>query len=526
MVLSLKSRMRKGRLFIILLVLSGLALTVSASGSVDEIDFQDLVVEGWALDSITEGTYGDYVELWEGLGVVPSDYLMGEAEPLVIYFLMYSNTVSNSSVYVEIHLFESEGDARTEFSFQKQWAPDAPIFERFLYGRRMYQEGNVLLFFFSDAAAGRNIIPYGRHGQEYIAPVDSFIVGFFERFSTYIHEVPEAPASDTTVRCVGGIRPGDVISWGRGRETFTGSLGTGMSHSEGSSNLTLEVVEFTEGGSHVLVRERHESFKVFNEYGSSVILDLPFYSYGWLSAAEGLSWEMGDGPEETLIYPLYYGGRTIRDVLEGEIDHLPEKSNMEGEHSISAHGRTASASGYTPLKTEWRDVTVHLGTGIVTSYEFYYNDNEYSITTTTSLGMTDASFNLNSREPYLPTLAVAAELSSSAITQGDSLTVSAHVEDEEGSPVEDVSAVAVVDDYAVQLSDRGGGDYQGSLETSDLPEGQHEVVVVAEGVGYASAQSAVSLTVEKASGIPGFPVASVLLGILIGILLLSRMRTL
>jgi hypothetical protein len=58
--------------------------------------------------------------------------------------------VTNSSVYVEIHLFESEGDARTEFSFQKQWAPDAPIFERFLYGRRMYQEGNVLLFFFSD----------------------------------------------------------------------------------------------------------------------------------------------------------------------------------------------------------------------------------------------------------------------------------------------------------------------------------------------------------------------------------------
>ena len=518
--------MHKGRLLTILLVLSCLAFTVSAVGAVEEIDFQDLVVEGWTLDSITEGTYGDYVELWEGLGVVPSDYLMGEAEPLVIYFLMYSNALTNSSVYVEIHLFESEGDARTEFSFQKQWAPDAPIFERFLYGRRMYQEGNVLLFFFSDAAAGRNIIPYGRHGQAYIAPVDSFIVGFFERFSPYIHEVPEAPASDTTARCVWGIRPGDVISWGRSRETFTGSLGTGMSHSEGSSNLTLEVVEFTEGGSHVLVRERHESFKVFNEYGSSVILDLPFYSYAWLSAAQGLSWKMGDGPEETLIYPLYYGGRTIRDVLEDEISHLPEKSFMEGEHSISAHGRTASASGYTPLKTEWRDVTVHLGTGIVTRYEFYYNDNEYSITTTTTLGITDASFDLNSREPYLPSLAVAAELSSSTVTQGDSLTVSAHVEDEEGAPVEGVSAVAVVGDYAVQLSDRGGGEYQASLETSEIPEGGHEVVVAVEGSGYASAQSAVSLTVEKkAAGIPGFPAASVLLGMVIGMLLLSRMRT-
>jgi len=478
-------------LFLISFTFLHLALIECAYGLVDAIDFQDMVVDGWALDTVTEGSYGDYVKFWGDLGVEPSDYLMGEAEPRIIYFLIYSQAESNSTVYVEIHVFESEENAGTEFSFQKQWTTDAPMFKRFLYGTRMFQEGNVLLFFFSNENAEDFRIPYGKHGQTYITLVDSFITGFFEKFSPYIHQVPETPVSSFTGKCVWGIRPRDIVSWQWSRESFTGSPGMGTSHTEESVNFTLEVVEFTKDNAQVLVRQQHDSFKVFNEHGGSIILDFPFYSYSWVTATDGLSWKIDGGPEQMVIYPLYRDGKTLSDFLEEETSHLPERNFSEGEYSLSAHGRTSSGIGFTPLKTEWRDITVQSGTGIVSNYEFYYNDNEYSITTTSSLRLLD---------------------------------ISVHVEDEEASPVEGVSATAVIGDYIVQLADVGGGDYQGQLETSDIREGQYEVIVAAEGSGYESAQDAVSLTV-KAAGIPGFPIMSVVSGILIGVVFLHRRTT-
>jgi hypothetical protein len=518
--------MRGGILLLGLLVFSSFALFECASGSVDVIDFQDLEVDGWALDSITEGDYGDFVILWEDLGVSPSDYMRGEVDPHKIYLLIYSQVESSSTVYVEIHLFDSEQSARNEFYLQKQWAPQAPMFKRFLYGRRMFQEGNVLLFFFSNQNAEDVLIPYNRHGQTYITLVDSFIVGFFERFSPYLYPVPETPVSNFTGRCVWGIRPGDVFSWERSRESFTGSLSTGMSHSKESGNFSLEIVEFTEDESWVLVRQLHESFNVINYYGGSNTLDSPFYSYAWIAAADGSSGEIVSGVDQLMIYPLYYDGKTLRDFLEEEIGHLPEKNFVEGEYSLKAHGRTSSYSGFTPLKTEWRDITVHSGTGIITYYEFYYNDNEYSITTTSSLSLLDTNIDMNSREPYLPSLVIAAQLSSTSITQGETLGISVHVEDEEMSSVEGASAIAVIGEYVVQLADEGGGDYQGQFETSDLQEGQYEVVVGVESNGYESAQEAMSFIVEKkATGIPGFPIISVVLGILIGVVFLFRRAT-
>jgi len=515
--------MRKGLSFFIVFIFLNSAFILTCSGSVDVIDFQDLVVDGWVLDSITEGSYDDYVELWEGLGVAPSDYLMGDVDPRIIYLLIYSQSESNSTVYVEIHIFDSEADARTEFSFQKQWKTNSPMFKRFLYGRRIFQEGNVLLFFFSNQNAENIMIPYDRYGQTYITQVDSFITGFFQKIVPYLYQVPETPVLNFTGKCIWGIRTGDIFSWQQSRETFTGSLGTGMSHSKESTNITLEIVEFTDDESWVLIKQRYESFKVFNEYGSSIILDYPFYTYAWVPAVEGLSGEMENGLEDRVFFPLYFEGMKLIDFLEDEINHLPEKNYIEGSHSLSAHGRTSSYSGFTPLKTEWRDITVHTGTGIITYYEFYYNDNEYSITTTSTLNLLNTNIDMDEREPYLPSLVVAAELSSNSVTQGETLTISVHVEDEDESYVEDVSATAVIGEYIVQLTELGGGDYKGQLETSGLQEDQYEVIVTVECSGYESAQEALIFTVEKkASGITGFPTISVVFGVLAGVLFLYK----
>jgi hypothetical protein len=520
----MKLNTRKGTLFLTSIILLHLALIKCPYGLVDAIDFQDLVVDGWNLDTILEGSYGEFVEFWGDQGVATSDYLMGEAEPQVTYLLIYSQAESSSTVGVEINVFDSEEEAHAEFSFQRQWKTDAPMFKRFLYGTRIFQEGNVLLFFFSNENAEDIRVSYGMHGQTTITLVDSFIAGFYEKFSPYLHGVPEAPTSSYTGRCVWGIRPGDAVTWQWGRESFTGSLGTGTSHTEESLSFTLEVVEFSEDNAQVLVKERHDSFKVFDEHGSSIILDFPYYSYSWVAATDGLSRRIGDGPEQTVIYPLYRDGDTLIDFLLEEVSRLPEKSLTEGGSSLSIHGRTSSASGFTPLQTEWRDITVQSGTGIVSSYEFYYNDNEYSITTTSTLILLDTNIDTGSREPYLISLAVSVQLSSSSVTKGEKLVVSVHVEDEESSPVEGVSATAAIGDNLVQLADVGGGDYQGQLETSDIREGEYEVVVAVEGGGYESAEDAVSLTV-KSAGISGFPIMSVALGILIGAILLFRRAT-
>ena len=67
---------------------------------------------------------------------------------------------------------------------------------------------------------------------------------------------------------------------------------------------------------------------------------------------------------------------------------------------------------------------------------------------------------------------------------------------------------------------------RGQFETSDLQEGQYDVVVGVESSGYGSAQDTMSFKVEKnATGIPGFPIMYVLLGVFIGVVFLFRRAT-
>jgi len=95
-------------------------------------------------------------------------------------------------------------------------------------------------------------------------------------------------------------------------------------------------------------------------------------------------------------------------------------------------------------------------------------------------------------------LLLAAQLSSDAVTQGDAVTISATVEDEGGTPVEGATVTATVGDLEVLilLSDQGNGAYQGTIDTSILREGTHEITVTAEKEGYRSAQVSLILTVE------------------------------
>ena len=102
------------------------------------------------------------------------------------------------------------------------------------------------------------------------------------------------------------------------------------------------------------------------------------------------------------IYPIRKEGQNLRAVVDGIIEHLPQKSVTESDQYIRGYGRTTSAGGYTPIETQWIKITIHKGTGIVTTASSYYNNNEYSITRSGSMLLKEASFDLEERVAPLP----------------------------------------------------------------------------------------------------------------------------
>jgi len=85
-----------------------------------------------------------------------------------------------------------------------------------------------------------------------------------------------------------------------------------------------------------------------------------------------------------------------------------------------------------------------------------------------------------------------------AIT-GESLTISAIVKDDADTPIKGATVIVTEEymDILLLLSDKGDGTYQGSIDTSDFTEGIYNVVVTAQKEGYKSAQTTMSLTIEK-----------------------------
>jgi hypothetical protein len=463
------------------------------------IDAEELIIDGWILDSISEGSYDDFVSFWNDLGVLPSDYLLSEVSPSDVKLLFYQHVISDAIVYVEIHAYDSVEAAELEYSAQKA-SSRPPIFGRFVYGERIFQEGPYLLFVFSNEEAEQTLIPYDKYGQIDITLVDDFFTKLFQRLVPTLYGVDEGtPSSSFEGRVIWGIQPGDRFTWDTSYETFTGSLGTGMSHSSGSSSATWEILDISEDVHAVLVGEIRNNFKIFNQYFSSIILDAEYSVNTWYTIDDGPLVLATSSVSQAAIFPLYLEGRTIIDFVEEEIEHLPEKNYIDGAHSMSGHGRTSSGSGYTPLKTEWRDITIHKGTGILLSYDFYYNDNEFSITTSRSVGLMETNFDLDGRFVNIQILELDVAFSSDVVERGEPLSIQAEVRDINENYVEGAIVTVLVGGISVELSDVGNGRYEGMAQTGDLSVGEHGLTVRAEKEGYESGTTTQSVNVETPS---------------------------
>lgn len=93
-------------------------------------------------------------------------------------------------------------------------------------------------------------------------------------------------------------------------------------------------------------------------------------------------------------------------------------------------------------------------------------------------------------------LQVTIQLSTDSVTQGDVMTITALLKDDEGRPVEGAAIISTIGDKTVNLSDLGNGNYQAVVDTSDLPEGTYTVLVEAQKTGYIPAQMSENLAVE------------------------------
>jgi WD40 repeat protein len=98
----------------------------------------------------------------------------------------------------------------------------------------------------------------------------------------------------------------------------------------------------------------------------------------------------------------------------------------------------------------------------------------------------------------LPPLQATTVLSTQTATQGEPVTISTILNDDAETPIEGATVMATVLylEVLVLLSDKGNGNYQGSIDTSDFTEGTYNIIVTAQKEGYKSAQTTMSLTVR------------------------------
>ena len=531
------NRRVKAALFIFLIapLVVGLTVIEDRGHALAQPTALDLLLEvsGYTLEADVYN-YVEYVAFMEDIGINPSDFILGEP-PVTIILASYQR--GDIYVWVEIFEFESGAQAQNEYDLQAvdteyisglgYQGNNGPLYQRFIPRERVFVHDRFLcLFFYS---------PLGSD-EAYVALDDllpSFVSHILETIGTSASEPPSA-----NVDAVWGVEPGDIITWHVEGATFTGSMGTGTSSSQEDWIGTWEIADVH--GGHILVKQSSVIKYIFTEDETRVSVNIPYDSYTWYTAKEaGVSLVSDDGSTAgAVIFPLELNGVPLADLVYESIDHLPEIEITESAEYVTVNGRTTQYSGFTPIETSWKDMRVHKGTGIVTFSDYYYNNNEYSITTSTSIALTDTSFTLSSRVQIILSLSASMTLSESTITEGDSLKVTAHIVDQDGEPVSDAEVTAILDDEEFDLSPKGSGDYEKTLSTTDLQAGTYTIDIGAEKSGYLAATDSDSVVIQRAAspppvpdpsppeqnGIPGFPGLSIALGTGIATFVVSKLR--
>jgi hypothetical protein len=393
----------------------------------------DLVIDHAGYSRSVEAyTYPEHVEMLRSSDIPYPDYLQSQVKPETVVFVEYSK--DGVGTFVEILEYATPEDAAREMSTQTPFNSVGKIFKRFETQEWGFQEDRFLVFLFC----------YPGEGDANHERARSLVRGLLQAYAEKLvdelaAQTSEPPNVNFRGEVIWGIEAGDVITWSSGGAT--------MYSSDEEEEIQWEIVEVSEDSRAVLMRRPQNVLEVVQQpawandrnliYRETI--SVPHYEYAWATADEdGLKFDTGG----QMIYPLVRGADTLKDLLEKQISRLPEKTVTDGGQQITVYGRTSSGMGFTPLKTEWLDITVHAGTGIVTSYEWYYHDREYDVQSSSSIDLKNTNFALASRRPYSPTTAEE-DTSQQASEGGDELA-------------DGTRDVGIDDSDATDLQDDGG----------------------------------------------------------------------
>jgi hypothetical protein len=227
-----------------------------------------------------------------------------------------------------------------------------------------------------------------------------------------------------------------------------------------------------------------------------------------------------------LVYPLNINGMTMAEILDNSIKNLPEKSYSKGSEYYGVFGKTSDGTGYTPVETQWLDINVHRGTGIVSAYDWYYNNNEYGITARSQVTLSDVNFDFSSRVSHIESLKTFTGdifVEPDSVSVGEILELELELFDVEGYAVESATVTALIEGYMYILVEESSGIYSVSVDTKVLDPGSYQGTLVVEKVGFESIEGSFTFSISESisnsdpstSAIPSMPLTALLIGILV-----------
>jgi hypothetical protein len=386
------------------MILTGSSIRMSSAvdTTVTAMDFV-IDFEGYECE-VNSYTYEEWSAFLQSNDVPNYDYLEADVVPKQVLVLRYYN--AGIGTWIEIHEYETKEDTEQEFVYQKpQHGSDwgKKIFNRFETEEWMFLRDRFLVFVFCTPGYGR-----ADHDRA-VAMLEDLLVDFIENLLDVLSGVQKPPPPVSfSGEVVWGIEAGDIITWEQGKSSQYSNYNP--------KEWTCEIMKISDDRLSVLARTPYEKFWAYNQPGwagkdaqgdyEGIVyyesFDIPHYDYYWGTVDEG-GLKLKDAYySSVLIYPLYKGGEYLIDMVESAIDYLPETTVTESTETINGFGKTASGSGYTPIETEWLDITVHKGTGIVTVADWYYQDREHDIQAGSEATLIDTNFALQSRQPYSP----------------------------------------------------------------------------------------------------------------------------
>jgi len=518
-------------LFIIVFIVLGVSSTTTAHG-LDAIDLA-ITPSGYTT-SFAEYSYSVYVDIMADNGAEPADFMLVH-DPIDVAVLAYFK--GDILVYIEVFKYQTDEQAAEEYGAQRDDMGggsklyNGPMFERFISRDRIFLHQNYIAVVSFD--------PYV-DTEAYTATKEIF-EAFIENAVQIIANDPPDPPAPNGDEATWGVQEGDTISWLIDDDTYAGTITTGGSSSSANWTPEIEIVEVSPTGHAVLIKEQRAVTEYWWEDEARTTVNFPYEGYSWRTIHNnGMTiTDSADKQTMTLIYPIVLNDAPMTDLVDEAIGGLPEKSYTDGAESYGVFGKTSSGSGYTPVETQWLDITVHRGTGIVTVYDWYYNNNDYGITARSQIGLGDTNFNLTSRAAPVAapkTFEGDIYVDPDPATVGGSVEVQLDLFDADGAIVSDASVYAVFEGTEYTMIEQGAGSYVTLIDTDGLSAGDYEGTLVVEKSGFETTEGGFEFTLIGEStppppeptpdgttgGIPGMPVSSLILGASIVIYMARR----